>query len=121
MKKVDSRRNAILASSRAATLSLSSRADLSAWRSISTIKPFGRDLGAGVFDRKKKKVYPHPAPLNPKRKSDRFIFLQSRGEPRTSASSTRAEAGHYCPPYSHARAPRSGRESVRAYARDLKK
>ena len=65
-----------------------------------------------------KKVYPHPAPLNPKRKrsffrnSDRFFFLQSRGEPRTSASSTRAEAGHYCPPYSRARAPRSGRESV---------
>lgn len=29
-------------------------------------------------------------------------------------------AGHYYPPYSRARAPRSGRESVRAYARDLK-
>ncbi|MDL0079927.1 hypothetical protein [Helicobacter zhangjianzhongii] len=38
--------------------------------------------------------------------------MQSRGEPRTSASSTRAAAGHYCPPYSRARAPRSGRESV---------
>lgn len=50
--------------------------------------------------RKKKKVYPHPAPLSPKRKSDRFFFLQSRGEPRTSASSTRAAAGHYCQPFS---------------------
>ncbi len=111
MKKVDSRRNAILASS---------RADLSAWRSISTIKPFRRDLGAVCLSAKRKRFIPTPLPLTQKEKGDRFFFLQSRGAPRISASSTRAAAGHYCPPYSRARAPRSGRESVRAYARDLK-
>ena len=50
---------------------------------------------------KRKGVYPLPAPLNPeKNKAAAFSFRQSRGEPRLSASSTQAEAGHYCPPFS---------------------
>ena len=50
---------------------------------------------------KRKGVYPLPAPLNPeKNKAAAVSFRQSRGEPRLSASSTQAEAGHYCPPFS---------------------
>ena len=50
---------------------------------------------------KRKGVYPLPAPLNPeKNKAAAFSFRQSRGEPRLSASSTQAETGHYCPPFS---------------------
>ena len=97
MKKVDSRRNApYVIASGACT----------AWQS--TIKPFRRDLGAACLTAKRKRFIPTPLPLTQKEKA-------------TAASSTHAAAGHYCPPYSRARAPRSGRESVRAYARDLKK
>ena len=56
---------------------------------------------------KRKGVYPLPAPLNPEKnkvaavsKEASLSFRQSRGEPRLSASSTQAEAGHYCPPFS---------------------
>ena len=138
MKKADSRRNAPYVIARHYPLSVIASKRGSACVAIhklkSTIKPFRRDLGAVCLSAKRKqgtplgasrcffrkRFIPTPLPLTQKEKGDRFFFLQSRGEPRISASSTRAAAGHYCPPYSRARAPRSGRESVRAYAHDLK-
>ena len=48
---------------------------------------------------KRKKVYPLSAPLNPKKnKATAFSFLQSRGEPRTSASSIKS-AGDTTAPF----------------------
>ena len=61
---------------------------------------------------KRKRFIPTPLPLAQKQTSDRFLFLQSRGEPRTPTSSQKAAAGHYCPPLSRFLAPRSGREEV---------
>ena len=69
MKKVDSRR----------TPTLSSRADLSAWRSISTIKPFRRDLGVVCLTAKRKRFIPTPLPLTQKEKATAFSFC-NQGE-----------------------------------------
>ncbi|WP_115011690.1 hypothetical protein [Helicobacter canis] len=92
-------------------MALFSKVDSSV-KALSTIQSPLTQKAYSVLSAKRKRFIPTPLPLTQKEKGDRFIFLQSRGEPRTSASSTRAEAGHYCPPDFRARAPRSGRESV---------